>query len=483
MPALPRLALAALLALAPIGPGAGSGPARAETATVTGTATYRDRALLPPGAVLTVTLADISRADAPADVLATQTLADPGAPPYPFALPYDPAAIDARMTYAVSARVTLGDRLLMTSDSVHPVLTQGAGAQAEVLMRRVGAEGPAPTAATASATAPAPTLGTAVGLRLPATFTGTLPAASGPGVAWHLDMWPDQVFHLRRDYGAGRGAFDEIGRWHADPARELLVLDGGREGRLLLRPTGNGDLRVLTPEGREIDSALPDTLAAGPLAPTEVSLPMGGMFLYMADAALFTECRSGRRYPVAMEGAYIDAERAYLGRPDPEPGAPVFALLEGTIAVRPPMEGPDRPHLIVDRFDRLVPGETCASARAPADLTNTYWRIGALMGTRVAVAEGAREPFLLLRGGADAAFNATVGCNMMRGGFAAEGEALSFGPAASTMMACPPPLDAAERGLGAALQAAAGWRITGQSLEVLDVDGAVVLAARAVYLP
>jgi copper homeostasis protein (lipoprotein) len=37
------------------------------------------------------------------------------------------------------------------------------------------------------------------------------------------------------------------------------------------------------------------------------------MFSYMADAAGFRDCRNGLSFPVAMEGAYIDLERAYLG--------------------------------------------------------------------------------------------------------------------------------------------------------------------------
>ena len=37
----------------------------------------------------------------------------------------------------------------------------------------------------------------------------------------------------------------------------------------------------------------------------------GGEMTYLADAATFSECASGLRYPVAMEGAFPQAERAY----------------------------------------------------------------------------------------------------------------------------------------------------------------------------
>ena len=463
------------LALAPLAAGTGS-PARAEEARVTGTATYLDRALLPPGAVLEVQLLDISRADAPAEVLSTSRTEGLGAPPYPFELPYDPAGIDPRNTYSVSARVTVGDRLAMITDTVTPVITRDApSADIEVILRRVSDE--------AGATpAPAQVL-TAPGLRLPASFTGTLPMASGPGAEWHLDLWPDQVFHLARRFGDARAPAADIGRWHADAARGAIVLQGGREAPVFLQVMGNGDLRLMDTEGRPIESDLPYTLAAGPLSPAEVALPLTGMFRYMADAALFEECLTGRSYPVAMEGAYIDAERAYLALEGRAPGEPVFAVLEGSLAMRPAMEGPDRTHLVVDRFSRFAPDQTCQRGAAAASLTDTYWRILEIGGVAVDTVEGSREPHLVLRSGETPSYNATIGCNSIRGGFTLEGDALSFGPGAMTMMACPPPLDARERALGVAFDATARAAVNGTTLELFGEDGTRLLMAEAVYLP
>ena len=470
----PVLSALAVLALAPAGL---AGGAAAQQAQVTGTATYLDRALLPPDATVEVVLEDISRADAPAVELARQTLAPRSGPPYPFALSYDRSAIDDRHTYAVRARVTHGGRLVMTSDTVVPVLTRGApDTGVEVLMRRVSAE------AAADAGPAAEQVFTAPGLRLPASFTGTLPMASGPGADWHLDLWPDQVFHLATRFGDGRAAAD-IGRWSADPSRGAIVLRGGREAPLYLEVRGDGSLRLMDPQGAPIESDLPYTLAAGPLDPAEVALPMQGMFRYMADAALFQECRTGRSYPVAMEQAYIEVERAYLALEGRAPGAPVLAVLEGRLAERPAMEGPPRTHLVIERFSRLVPGRDCAGATADAELTNTYWRILRIGGAAVGTEEGRREPHLVLRAGETPAFNATVGCNMMRGGYTLEGEALTLGDAAMTMMACPPPLDTRERALAEALAEVAAWAVNGTTLELFDAAGTRRLLAEAVYLP
>jgi hypothetical protein len=49
----------------------------------------------------------------------------------------------------------------------------------------------------AAAPAAEPRLG-AHGLMLPGTFAGELSAPSGPGILHTLDLWPDQVFQLRR---------------------------------------------------------------------------------------------------------------------------------------------------------------------------------------------------------------------------------------------------------------------------------------------
>ncbi len=109
----------------------------ADYATVKGTALYRERMALPPGAELTVTLQDISRADAPAKVLGVQTIPSPGNPPYKFSIAYDTNAIDRRHTYSISASIRIGDKLLFITDTVYPVLTRGAPDTADLLLKRV----------------------------------------------------------------------------------------------------------------------------------------------------------------------------------------------------------------------------------------------------------------------------------------------------------------------------------------------------------
>jgi putative lipoprotein len=116
---------------------------------VTGEAFWRERIATPPGAVFEAVLADTARADAPAFELGRARIEPAGNPPIGFEIPYDPDALDDRMRVTVRATVTVDGRLWMTSDTVIPALTGGAGDRVTVPMRMAQAQPPAPLAAEA----------------------------------------------------------------------------------------------------------------------------------------------------------------------------------------------------------------------------------------------------------------------------------------------------------------------------------------------
>ena len=95
--------------------------------TLSGTLTYRQRIAIPPQTEAIVRLLDVSRADAPATLIAEQRFRTDGRQmPLPFALTYDPARIDSRMSYAVSGELRVGERVLFLNTTRHSVLTRGA---------------------------------------------------------------------------------------------------------------------------------------------------------------------------------------------------------------------------------------------------------------------------------------------------------------------------------------------------------------------
>ena len=72
--------------------------------TLSGTVSYLLRIALASDAVVEVTLQDVSKADAPAEVISTQTIETQGAQaPIAYSLKYDPVKIDAKNAYAVRA--------------------------------------------------------------------------------------------------------------------------------------------------------------------------------------------------------------------------------------------------------------------------------------------------------------------------------------------------------------------------------------------
>jgi putative lipoprotein len=80
--------------------------------TIQATATYRERMALPKGAVFEATLEDVSRADAPAEMIARQRIASPGNPPIKFTISYEPAKIIFNHSHVVRARILLDEKLL-----------------------------------------------------------------------------------------------------------------------------------------------------------------------------------------------------------------------------------------------------------------------------------------------------------------------------------------------------------------------------------
>lgn len=213
---------------------------------------------------------------------------------------------------------------------------------------------------------------------------------------------------------------------------------------------------------------------------------IGGELAYLADAARLTDCATGRGAPVAMDGDWLRAERAYRAAAR-TPGAPVYVTFEGGLEERPGMQADaSEATMVVRRFIHAWPGETCERARADARLVNTYWRIVALGGEDVAPVPGRREPQLRIRAARDDAergdYAASVGCNAINGQFERAAAALRFTAGAMTRMACPPPLDALERRLLAALARCATARIHANTLELFDARGTSLGLLQAVYL-
>ena len=312
------------------------------------------------------------------------------------------------------------------------------------------------------------------------TYAGTLPCGHCAQRQATLTLFGDHHFRLRlRDLDAeGRVLAEQfdLGRWLYDGDGRRL-LRGGREAPLRFEILQDGSLRGFDPMGRPwpgpglAPQATPDRIE-GPLR-------LRGLYFYLADAASFQECLSGRRWPVAIEAAHLALEQAYLAQG--EGGRWVLATLEGRFAMREAEPGlPPRETLIVERFDRLWPGETCtADMPATALLLNTRWRLVAIDEQAVQVAAGQREPWLQLMGDGNR-LRGFGGCNGFQGRFAQGSDGLQMRDLAATRRTCD--ASAQEARFLDALRATASRQIVGDALRLRDAQGQVRLRFEALYL-
>jgi len=124
---------------------------------------------------------------------------------------------------------------------------------------------------------------------------------------------------------------------------------------------------------------------------------------------------------------------------------------------------------------------TDAPPTPDASLTDTYWKLIEVEGQSIQVAEQMREPQLVLNG-QESRFAGSGGVNRLMGGYALDGDALTFAQVASTMMAGPPEAMQQEQAIVGALGRVHEFRIAGDRLTLVDESGAPVLKAVAVAL-
>jgi copper homeostasis protein (lipoprotein) len=317
--------------------------------------------------------------------------------------------------------------------------------------------------------------------QLPASFSGDFPCADCPGIRYQLNLFPDRVFFLRMTYLGKDESFDDLGTWIVSPDDKTLVLQGGREAPHRFAIKDEATLRKLDLEGHAIASALNyDLKRAASLQLIEPRVSMTGMYRYMADAGIFTECRSRRRMPVAQEQDNAASEAAYT-RARHAPGEELLVGLEGQIAMRPKMEGEGvQPTLVVERFINVWPGESCGAQLATANLENTYWKLTRLGNDAVIVGEKQREPHVILRS-QNRRVSGSGGCNSLLGSYELNGDTLTFSKMATTQMACGEGEDTAKSFLEALAQVKT-WKIVGEHLELFDASGNLLARFEARYM-
>lgn len=115
----------------------GGAPAMAESVEMPVVVRIAEGASLPPEAMLEVELLDVSRADAPATVIAARRYRIEALPAI-IKLPYDDVGIDPRMSYVVSAKVRAGETVLLRTTTAYPAITRDAPERPEITLEQTG---------------------------------------------------------------------------------------------------------------------------------------------------------------------------------------------------------------------------------------------------------------------------------------------------------------------------------------------------------
>jgi len=143
----PRAVAVALATLLAIGGCGGRGaPSASAEAQLTGTVVYRERMALPPGGRVEVRLEDVTQVGAPAEEIASQTIATDGKQvPIAFEIHYPLKSIEPTHRYGVRASIVSADGELLFTSAEHKAVFTDGGTQRdiEIEVQRAGVTPPA----------------------------------------------------------------------------------------------------------------------------------------------------------------------------------------------------------------------------------------------------------------------------------------------------------------------------------------------------
>src|SRR5262245_60180416 len=228
---------------------------------------------------------------------------------------------------------------------------------------------------------------------LPATYTGLIPCADCAGIRYQIDLLPNSAFMQRMSYlrNGREETYYELGEWSLSADGRTLVLDGSGEVAYWALQSAK-TLRKLDVQGDPIVSTLPYELKrVTGVSPVEPRLRLQGMFRVRADAPRFRDCRSRLQWPVARSDDFPALERAYAEHRS-APGAELRVTIDARIERRGRADGDGaQPTLVVEKYVRATPGDSCAPGAVQALLVNTRWRPVRIGAQRVTVTGQEKE--------------------------------------------------------------------------------------------
>ena len=156
------------------------------------------------------------------------------------------------------------------------------------------------------------------------SWRGVLPCADCEGIETSLFLEKDGTWVMNQHYQGAKApsTFASYGTW-ARTADKLVLTDTAGEKRYF-RAKGEG-LEMLDMQGNPIVSQFNYTLAPITAALPATPMAMRGMYFYMADAAIFTDCATGKKVSVA-NNAQLERDYAAARGNDTKP---VLLMVDG----------------------------------------------------------------------------------------------------------------------------------------------------------
>ena len=160
---------------------------------------------------------------------------------------------------------------------------------------------------------------------------------------------------MNQYYQGKKTSFATYGQW-ARTANKLVLTQSNGEKQYFL-PTDDS-LVMLDTKGEPIQSSLNFTLKAVSLALPTTPMAMKGEYTYLADAAIFKDCGSGKIYPVDGNAAL---QEAYLTVRD-ENVQPVLLQFDAHFIEQPKPDSDELQNVLVsDGKAKFFPGKNCQS--------------------------------------------------------------------------------------------------------------------------
>lgn len=189
------------------------------------------------------------------------------------------------------------------------------------------------------------------------SYKGVLPCADCGGIETSLFLEKDGSWIMQQKYqGRGDGtATASWGTWARTANKLTLTATDGE--KWYFHPQGD-TLVMLDQEGNAIESSLNYTLKPVQQPLPAQPMPMRGMYKYIADSATFTDCVTGKRFPVVSN---IALERGYRASRKPDM-APVLVVLNAHFTHEPnPDTGVMHIALVADSEGIFKPNMGCST--------------------------------------------------------------------------------------------------------------------------